>query len=102
MRRRGTAEQWIKEGKNAVKWTRLSCCTMSANAVRLQLHVLAYNMANFLRTFAWPEEMVLMVADHDPGEAGEDRRQGDPTPVTASSRWPRSPCRVTCSGVSSR
>ena len=22
---RGTAEQWIKEGKNAVKWTRLSC-----------------------------------------------------------------------------
>jgi hypothetical protein len=22
---RGTAEQWIKEGKNAIKWTRLSC-----------------------------------------------------------------------------
>ena len=22
---RGTAEQWIKEGKNALKWTRLSC-----------------------------------------------------------------------------
>ena len=54
---RGTAEQWIKEGKNAVKWTRLSCRTMSANAVRLQLHVLAYNMANFLRTLALPEEM---------------------------------------------
>ena len=22
---RGTAEQWIKKGKNAVKWTKLSC-----------------------------------------------------------------------------
>ncbi len=54
---RGTAEQWIKEGKNAVKWTRLSCRTMAANAVRLQLHALAYNMANFLRTLALPAEM---------------------------------------------
>ena len=54
---RGTAEQWIKEGKNAVKWTRLSCRSMAANAVRLQLHALAYNMANFLRTLALPEEM---------------------------------------------
>ena len=53
---RGTAEQWIKEGKNAVKWTRLSCRSMTANAVRLQLHALAYNMANFLRTLALPDE----------------------------------------------
>jgi hypothetical protein len=28
---RGTAEQWIKEGKNAIKWTRLSCCSFAAN-----------------------------------------------------------------------
>ena len=54
---RGTAEQWIKEGKNAVRWTRLSCRTMAANAVRLQLHALAYNMANFLHTLALPEQM---------------------------------------------
>ena len=27
---RGTAEQWIKEGKNAVKWTRLSCVAFRA------------------------------------------------------------------------
>jgi hypothetical protein len=52
---RGTAEQWIKEGKNAVKWTRLSCRSMVANAVRLQLHALAYNLANFLRTLALPQ-----------------------------------------------
>ena len=54
---RGTAEQWIKEGKNAVKWTRLSCMTFRANAVRLQLHALAYNLANFLRTLALPGEI---------------------------------------------
>jgi Transposase DDE domain group 1 len=54
---RGTAEQWIKEGKNAVKWTRLSCRSMVANAVRLQLHALAYNLGNFLRTLALPRIM---------------------------------------------
>jgi hypothetical protein len=43
---RGTAEQWIKEGKNAATWTRLSSHRFAANAVRLQLHVLAYNLAN--------------------------------------------------------
>ncbi len=54
---RGTAEQWIREGKNAAKWTRLSCRLMKANAVRLQLHALAYNLANFLRTLALPDEV---------------------------------------------
>ena len=52
---RGTAEQWIKEGKGAIKWTRLSCRTFAANAVRLQLHVLAYNLGNFMRTLAMPK-----------------------------------------------
>ena len=52
---RGTAEQWIKEGKSAIRWTRLSCRSFAANAVRLQLHVLAYNLGNFLRTLATPE-----------------------------------------------
>ena len=52
---RGTCEQWIKEGKGAIKWTRLSCRTFAANAVRLQLHALAYNLGNFLRTLALPE-----------------------------------------------
>jgi Transposase DDE domain group 1 len=52
---RGTAEQWIKEGKGAIKWTRLSCRTFAANAVRLQLHALAYNLGNFMRTLAMPK-----------------------------------------------
>lgn len=43
---RGTAEQWIKEGKGAIKWTRLSCRAFAANAVRLQLHAVAYNLGN--------------------------------------------------------
>ena len=51
---RGTAEQWIKEGKYAVNWTRLSCRSFDANQVRLQLHVLAYNLGNFLRRIALP------------------------------------------------
>jgi hypothetical protein len=33
--KRGTCEQWIKEGKGTIKWTRLSCRTFAANAVRL-------------------------------------------------------------------
>ena len=52
--KRGTCEQWIKEGKGAIKWTRLSCRFFAANAVRLQLHTLAYNLGNFLRTLATP------------------------------------------------
>jgi hypothetical protein len=52
---RGWFEQYIKEGKNAIKWTRLSCRTFAANAVRLQLHALAYNLGNFMRTLAMPK-----------------------------------------------
>ena len=35
--------------------SRLSCRTFAANAVRLQLHVLAYNLGNFMRTLAMPK-----------------------------------------------
>jgi Transposase DDE domain group 1 len=44
-----------QEGKGAIKWTRLSCRTFAANAVHLQLHVLAYNLGNFMRTLALPK-----------------------------------------------
>ena len=52
---RGTCEQYIKEGKGAVKWTRLSGRSFAANAGRLQLHALAYNLGNFRRTLAMPK-----------------------------------------------
>ena len=50
---RGTAEQWIKEGKAATRWTRLSCHRFRANEVRLLLGV-AYNLDNLLRRLALP------------------------------------------------
>ena len=52
---RGTAEQWIKEGKNAVKWTKLSCRRFKDNAARRQLFALAYNLGNFLRQLVLPK-----------------------------------------------
>jgi DDE family transposase len=52
---RGIAEQWIKEGKSAVKWTRLSCHRFVANQVRLHLFILAYNLGNFLRRLTLPK-----------------------------------------------
>jgi len=55
--RRGTCEQDIKEGKNALTWTRLSCSRFSSNQVRLALFVLAYNLGNFMRRFALPREV---------------------------------------------
>ena len=51
----GRASSGSKKVKGAIKWTRLSCRTFAANAVRLQLHALAYNLGNFLRTLATPE-----------------------------------------------
>jgi hypothetical protein len=37
LRLRGTAERWIKEGKAATHWTRLSCHRFWANEVHLLL-----------------------------------------------------------------
>ncbi len=54
---RGKAERHIKEAKNTIKWTRLSCRKFRDNAVRLHLHALAYNLGNFIRTLALPKEV---------------------------------------------
>ena len=55
--KRGRAEQWIKEGRYALKWTRLSCHDFVDNHVRLQLFALAYNLGNFLRRLALPKSV---------------------------------------------
>ena len=55
--KRGTAEQWIKEGKQATNWTRLSCHRFRANEVRLQLSVLAYNLGNLWRRLGLPQRI---------------------------------------------
>ena len=54
---RGTAEQWIKDGKNAIQWTKLSCRTFKDNQTRLQLFALAHNLSNFLRRLALPRDV---------------------------------------------
>ena len=54
---RGKTERHIKKGKYAIKWTRLSCRKFRDNAVRLQLHALASNLANFMRTLALSKEV---------------------------------------------
>src|SRR5437016_5606556 len=51
---RGTAEQWIKEGKTATHWTRLSCHRFRANEVRLLLGVIAHNLGNLVRRLVLP------------------------------------------------
>ncbi len=55
--KRGTAEQWIKEGKQAVAMTRLSCHRFRANEVRLWLSLLAYNLGNLWQRLALPPQV---------------------------------------------
>ena len=54
---RVTAAQWIKEGKYALNWTRLSCHKFVANVVTVVLLVLAYNLAHFTRSLIFAEAM---------------------------------------------
>ena len=78
---RGTCEQYIKEGKGAVKWTRLSCRSFAANAVSLQLHALAYISA-ISCDVGDAEDGGAVVADQLAREADQDRRQGrEPRPL---------------------
>ena len=72
--KRGTAEQWIKEGKQATHWTRLSCHRFRANEVRLQLSVPAYNLGNLWRRLGTAEQDQELVADELATQVDEDRR----------------------------
>jgi hypothetical protein len=49
---RGQAENFIKDLKNEVAADRLSCSAYRANAFRLQLHALAYNLLVLFRRLA--------------------------------------------------
>ncbi len=55
--KRGTAEQWIKEGKQAVKMTRLSCHRFRSNEVRLWLIILAYHLGKLWRRLVLPQRI---------------------------------------------
>ena len=77
--KRGTAEQWIKEGKQAVKMTRLSCHRFRSNEVRLWLSVIAYNLGNLWRRLVLPKRIGQLVAHQLTAEAGEDGRSAGET-----------------------
>ena len=79
--KRGTCEQWIKEGKGAIKWTRLS----AGHSPRTPFG------SSFIR---WPKISAIscarwrrpsrsrMVTDEPQGEAHQDRRKGrQPRPL---------------------
>ena len=55
--KRELCEQYIKEGKYALSWTRLSRSRFISNQVRLARFLLAYNPCNFLRRFALPKKI---------------------------------------------
>jgi hypothetical protein len=54
---RGTAQQWIKQGKQAVKMTRLSCHRFRSNEVRLWLSLIACNLGNLWRRLVLPRKI---------------------------------------------
>ncbi len=65
--------------KNAVTWTRLSCTRFAANAVRLQLHALAYIRSRQLPPHTRPARGgQALVADNTARSTGEDRRRDRP------------------------
>ncbi len=55
--KRGTAEQWIQEGKQAVKMTRLSCHRFRSNEIRLALSLIAYHLGNLWRRLVLPTKI---------------------------------------------
>jgi hypothetical protein len=55
--KRGTAEQWVKEGKQAVKMTRLGCHRFRSNEVRRWLSIISYNLSNLWRRLVLPKRI---------------------------------------------
>src|SRR5262245_23968373 len=78
--KRGTCEQWIKEGKGAIKWTRV------VSNVRRQRGAAPASCARPPRQFpAYPGDARAdqgLVADELEGEVDQDRREGgEPRPL---------------------
>ena len=55
--KRGTAEQWIKEGKQAVKMTRLCCHRFRVQRSAAVAELIAYNLGNLWRRLALPKQI---------------------------------------------
>ena len=84
---RGTAEQWIKEGKYALNWTRLSCHRFVASQVRLALFILAYNLGNLLAQAMPAQGGQALVVAKPPGQTYQDRGEASsPRPAAHPDR----------------
>ena len=86
---RGTAEQWIKEGKTATHWTRLSCHRFRANEVRLLLGVIGYNLGNLLRRLVLPVAIQSWSLTSLQQPCSRLVGASSDTPDTLPSSWPR-------------
>jgi Transposase DDE domain group 1 len=78
---RGTAEQWIKEGKNAMKWTWLSCCTFVANAVSASASCAGLQSPQLRADTGIAGRSQTLVADQPARKARQDRRKDRHTRV---------------------
>jgi len=93
----GTAEQWIKEDKNAVQWTKLSCRRFKDNEARLQLFALSYNLANFLRQLVLPKPIQGWTLTTLREKLIKIGAKVVAQPSTSPSSWRKSPFRGSCS-----
>ena len=87
--KRGIAEQWIKEGKQAVAMTRLSCHRFRANEVRLWLSLIAYNLGNLWRRLALPAPIGKCSLDQLAAAVGEEADGSSNMRATTGCCWPR-------------
>jgi len=99
---RGTAKHGSKKGKGAIQWKRLSCRSFAANAVRLQLHVLAYNLCNFMRTLVTPKTAELWSPTSLREKVIKIGAKSSAMAATLPSKLPRSQCCARCSRKSCR
>ena len=103
--KRGTAEQWIKEGMQAVKMTRLSCHRFRSNEVRLWLSVIAYNLGNLWRRLVLPKKIENWSLTSLQQRAGNDGRaldQARPVLLAASGGEPPDTAAVRKHGAADR
>jgi hypothetical protein len=72
--KRETAEQWIKEGKQAVKMTRRSCHRFRSNQARLALSQLGLQPGEFVTAAGVTQANRELVAHEFAATTGEDER----------------------------
>ena len=73
--RRGLAEQWIKEGKHALNWTRLSC-QFNANQARRTTVRAGAQPGQLPASAGATAAGAALVADNAAGEVDQDRGEG--------------------------